>query len=82
MSEHGGKRVGAGRKQTRLKKPIVMRVPAEYERAVRDLIAFIDNMASAEKGAVIASDPLFVHTDTTEIAGGSVNVSFKALKVT
>jgi len=82
MSEHGGKRAGAGRKQTRLKKPVVMRVPAEYERAVRDLIAFIDSMAGIEKGAEIVSDPLFVHTDTAEIAGGSVNVSFKALKVT
>lgn len=82
MADHGGKRDGAGRKKTRFNKPVVMRVPAEYERAVRDLIAFIDSMAGVEKEAEIVSDSLFVHTDTAEIAGGSVYVSFKAFKAT
>lgn len=78
----GGARAGAGRPKTRLKKPVVMRVPAEYEQAVRDLIAFIDSAADVEKGNTIQTDPKLIHTDTAELAGGTVHLSFKAFKST
>ena len=78
----GGARIGAGRPKTRLKKPVVMRVPAEYEQAVRDLIAFIDSAADVEKGNTIQTVPKLIHTDTAELAGGTVHLSFKAFKAT
>ena len=81
-SGRGGARAGAGRKKTRFKTPVVMRVPAEYEQAVRDLIRFIDDMSEVEKGNTIQSEPKMVHTDTVELVGGSINLSFKAYKAT
>lgn len=75
----GGARKGAGRPKVK-RGSVVMRVPTEYQDAIKDMITLLDSMPGKQSGTEESTEARYVHTDTHEISGGSVAVKVTAIK--
>jgi hypothetical protein len=75
MKNHGGIRAGAGRPKTK-SDSVVMRVPAEYKEAVKELISELEALKAADSKVERETKWRYIHLDDVDIkASARVKIS-------
>jgi len=76
--KHGGIRAGSGRPKTK-GDSVVMRVPAQYKDAVKELISELEALKTEVSKVERETDWRYIHLDNSEI-GGSARVKISVAK--